>query len=111
MPSLQPATPIDRLDLVWIDEEAVKKISLKITPQTEGDTPAQSLRDRHRDVADIDLGAMYKLALDVADCRQWCTDEKMVEGASQNDPAKRRRPKFSRYEQCNREIQSEIESE
>jgi hypothetical protein len=56
---------IDRLDLVWIDETAIKNIPLRIVP-TEGDTPAQSLRDRHRDVADIDLGAMHELAQDVA---------------------------------------------
>jgi hypothetical protein len=56
---------IDRLDLVWIDETAIKNIPLRIVP-TEGDTPAQSLRDRHRDVADIDLGAMHQLAQDVA---------------------------------------------
>jgi hypothetical protein len=51
---------IDRLDLVWIDETAIKNIPLRIVP-TEGNTPAQSLRDRHRDVADIDLGAMHQL--------------------------------------------------
>jgi len=56
---------VDRLDLVWIDEAAIKNIPLRIVP-TDGDTPAQLLRDRHRDVADIDLGAMHKLALDVA---------------------------------------------
>jgi hypothetical protein len=56
---------VDKLDLVWIDETAIKNIPLRIVP-TEGRTPAQLLRDRHRDVADIDLGAMYKLAQDVA---------------------------------------------
>jgi hypothetical protein len=56
---------VDRLDLVWIDETAIKNIPLRIVP-TEGDTPAQSLRDRHRDVADIDLGAMHELAQNVA---------------------------------------------
>ena len=56
---------VDRLDLVWIDETTIKNIPLRIVP-TVGDTPAQLLRDRHRDVADIDLGAMHKLAQDVA---------------------------------------------
>lgn len=56
---------VDRLDLVWIDEAAIKAIPLRIVT-IEGKTPAQSLRDRHRDVAGIDLGAIYKLARDVA---------------------------------------------
>jgi len=56
---------VDRLDLVWIDEAAIQKIPLRIVA-TEGDTPAQPLRDRHRDVADINLTGLYKLAQDVA---------------------------------------------
>jgi hypothetical protein len=56
---------VDRLDLVWIDEAAIQNIPLRIVA-TEGDTPAQLLRDRHRDVADIDLTGLYKLAEDVA---------------------------------------------
>jgi hypothetical protein len=55
---------VDRLDL-WIDETAIKNIPLRIVP-TVGNTPAQLLRDRHRDVADIDLGAMHELAQGVA---------------------------------------------
>jgi len=56
---------VDKLDLVWIDEDAIKNIPLRVV-QTQGDTPAQLLRDRHRDVADIDLGGVCQLAQDMA---------------------------------------------
>lgn len=56
---------VDRLDLVWLGEASIKNIPLRIVA-TEGDTPAQALKDRHRDVADIDLGTVYGLAQHVA---------------------------------------------
>jgi hypothetical protein len=56
---------VDRLDLVWLPESTFNLIHLKIV-QTEGNTPAQALRNRHRDVGDIELTSVYKLATHLA---------------------------------------------
>jgi hypothetical protein len=56
---------VQRLDLVWLDQEQVEQIKLKID-STLGETPAKHLRDNHRDVVGIDLVRLVDLARTIA---------------------------------------------
>jgi hypothetical protein len=56
---------VDRLDLVWLEEEAIIATRAKVV-ETLGETPARTVRDRHRDVANFGLTGVSKLAHAVA---------------------------------------------
>jgi hypothetical protein len=56
---------IDRLDLVWVDQASITTARAKVV-ETLGETPAYTVRDRHRDVADLGLNGVAKLANGVA---------------------------------------------
>ena len=56
---------VQRLDLVWVDEEQVKKMELSIR-SAKGQTPAKHLQDSHRDVVGVDLTRLVRLARTVA---------------------------------------------
>lgn len=52
---------IDRLDLVWVDEIDILATKARIL-EIEGETPAHTIRKQHRDVADLGLNGVIKLA-------------------------------------------------
>lgn len=56
---------IQRLDLVWVDQQQVEQINLRIET-TRGETPARYLQVNHRDVVGIDLSRLVALARNVA---------------------------------------------
>ena len=56
---------IDRLDLVWVDQATITTARAKVV-ETLRETPAHTVRDRHRDVADLGLNGVAKLANGVA---------------------------------------------
>jgi hypothetical protein len=56
---------IQRLDLVWVDQQEVEQINLKIE-STHGETPAKHLQGKHRDVVGIDLMRLVALARNLA---------------------------------------------
>jgi hypothetical protein len=56
---------LDRLDLVWLDEAAIAKAKARLV-ESPGDTPAQEIRDRHRDLTDFSLNGVFNLARGIA---------------------------------------------
>lgn len=52
---------VQRLDIVWLDEDAVKGVNLRIDP-TPGETPFHELNDSHRDVVGLDLSRLGRLS-------------------------------------------------
>ncbi len=52
---------VQRLDLVWLDEDHVRSANLKVE-ETSGDTPAKPLAGTHRDVIGIDLLRLVALS-------------------------------------------------
>ena len=83
---------VDRLDLVWIDENVSTKANATIV-HTPGDTPAVQLRDRHRNVAALGLAAVSRLAHGIANAtngtqtRRWTRSEvlKILTDAASNN--------------------------
>lgn len=53
---------VDKMDLVWVDESAVTDDKLDCV-KSEGDTPVDSLRNRHVDIVNLDLVRLGKLAM------------------------------------------------
>lgn len=59
----------DRLDVVYLDEQAVRESGL-VTRDTAGDTPVETLREHHVDVEKLDLTRLGKVAQMVADAHR-----------------------------------------
>jgi hypothetical protein len=59
----------DRLDVVYLDELAVRQSGLA-TRDTTGDTPVETLRQHHVDVEKLDLTRLAKVAQMVADAHR-----------------------------------------
>jgi len=55
------ADRIDRMDLVWVAEDALLAQGIALHP-SEGRTPVTSLRDQHVDLIQLDLGRLAKVA-------------------------------------------------
>lgn len=63
------ADRVDRLDVIYLEEEAVKDAGLA-THETLGDTPVVSLRALHVDIARLDLVRLGAVARMVADAHR-----------------------------------------
>jgi hypothetical protein len=55
------ADRIDRMDLVWVAEDALHAQGIALHP-SEGRTPVASLRGQHFDLIQLDLGRLAKVA-------------------------------------------------
>lgn len=55
------ADRIDRMDLVWVEEDTFRANGIALNP-SEGRTPVASLRDQHVDLIRLDLGRLTKVA-------------------------------------------------
>ena len=51
------AERVDRIDVVWVEEDDFRAHSISLNP-SDGRTPVASLRSRHVDVAKLDLGRL-----------------------------------------------------
>lgn len=56
---------VDRLDLVWLAEEQVKGMRVRID-EVSGETPAKQLNNKHRDIAGIDVWRLARLGRGIA---------------------------------------------
>jgi hypothetical protein len=59
----------DRLDVVYLEEQAVRQSGLALR-NTTGDTPVETLREHHVDVEKLDLTRLAKVAQMVADAHR-----------------------------------------
>jgi hypothetical protein len=56
---------VQRVDLVWVDEDEVKRVNVTIQ-EDKGNTPARHLAEKHRHVVGIDLLRLVRLSRNLA---------------------------------------------
>jgi hypothetical protein len=74
------ADRIDKVDLTWVDRDKLASQGISLVP-SDGNTPVESLKRRHVDLARLDLGRLGRVATLVSDSvladqhRRWSQNE------------------------------------